>query len=112
MTGVTVVVGGSYYSRPMDRALSILLVVLALLAFSAAGILLLVGFIEYLQGGEWRAVSLLQFFYDNQILRARWFLGAEWSWWIHDLLELIPLYAALMAMAPLSWWLSRLIAQR
>ena len=90
----------------MDRAFSTVLFALAILAFGGAVLLLLNGFIEYLQIGSWRSTSLLQFLYDTYILRARWFLSHQWSWWIHDVLAVIPTYAALLILSPLAWWLS------
>jgi hypothetical protein len=90
----------------MDRVLSIALFALAIVSFGGAVLLLLNGFIEYLQVGSWCSTSLLQFLYDSHVLRARWFLSNEWSWWIHDVLELVPTYAVLLAVSPLAWWLS------
>ena len=96
----------------MDRPLSTLLFLLALSSLAGAGLFLLGGFIEYLQAGGWRSPSLLELGYDSAVVRARWFLDNPWSWWIHDLLGAIPVYAALLALGPVAWWLSNLIGDR
>lgn len=96
----------------MDRAFSVLLFAIAVLSFGGAVLLLLNGFIAYLQLGSWKTLSLLQFCYDAHIIRARWFLANDWSWWIHDLLEAIPGYAALLAVCPVAWWLSGMVGRR
>jgi hypothetical protein len=96
----------------MDRFLSIALFAAAFLSFGGASLLLLNGFIEYLQTGSWTATSLLQTGYDSYLIRARWFLANQWSWWIHDVLEVIPTYAALLGIAPVCWWLSQRLDQR
>jgi|GEM_PF-4009256 len=90
----------------MDRALSITLFVISLACFGGAALLLINGFIEYLQAGSWHSRSLLQVSYDLSLLRARWFLANQWSWWLHDVLALIPTYAAMLVVAPAAWWLS------
>lgn len=90
----------------MDRFLSTLLFALAVLSFGGAALLLLNGFIEYLQIGSWRSTSLLQLLYDTYLLKARWFLSNQWGWWIHDGLQMIPTYAALLVICPIAWWLS------
>ena len=96
----------------MDRLVSTTLFAIAILCLGGAGVLLLNGFIEYLQSGSWKSTSLLQLGYESHVVRARWFLRHDWSWWIHDLLEVVPTYAALLGIAPVSWWLSRLVAAR
>jgi len=96
----------------MDRLFSLVLFAAAIASFGGAVLLLLNGFIEYLQAGSWHATSLLQFGYDTMLIRARWFLANEWSWWIHDALAVVPTYLALIAVAPLCWWLSTRFGQR
>ena len=96
----------------MDRAVAVALFVIAMLCFGGAVLLLLNGFIEYLQVGRWQSRSLLQFAYDAHVLRARWFLANDWSWWLHDALEVIPVYAALLVGAPIAWWLSGVVGER
>jgi len=96
----------------MDRVISIVLFAAAVLAFGGAVLLLLNGFIEYLQSGRWQAASLLQVGYDSHVIRARWFLGNDWNWWIHDVLALVPAYLALLAAAPCCWWLSGRFGER
>jgi len=98
--------------QTMDRAIAVALFVIAMLCFGGTVLLLLNGFVEYLQTDRWESLSLLQLGYDTHVLRARWFLANDWSWWIHDVLEKIPAYAALMAGAPLAWWLSGVIGER
>ena len=98
--------------RAMDRALSIALFLLALGSLGGAGLMLLNGFLEYLQVGHWSATSLLQAGYDTHLIKARWFLAHEWSWWLHDLLEAIPTYAALLVVTPVAWWLSTRFRER
>jgi hypothetical protein len=96
----------------MDRALSVSLFAVAVLCFGGAVLLLLNGFIEYLQAGSWKATSLLQFCYDAHLIRARWFLANDWSWWIHDALKAVPGYAVLLVLSPAAWWLSGVVSRR
>ena len=96
----------------MGRLTSITLFTIALLSFSGAVLLLLNGFIDYLQTDRWHSLSLLQLGYDYHLIRARWFLSHEWSGWLQDLLRHIPVYAALIGVAPLAWWLSLRIDRR
>ena len=98
--------------RIMGRITSIALFATALISFSSAVLLLLNGFIEYLQTGTWHSLSLLQLGYDSHLIKARWFLSYEWSWWLHDLLQFVPVYAALILLAPLAWWISLGIDRR
>ena len=98
--------------RIMGRFTSIALFATALISFSSAVLLLLNGFIEYLQNGAWHSVSLLQLGYDSHLIKARWFLAHEWSWWLHDLLQFVPVHAALILLAPLAWWISISIDRR
>lgn len=90
----------------MDRAFSTGLFIAAILSFGGAVLLLLNGFIEYLQVGRWQAVSLLEVAYESNLIRAGWFLRHEWSRWVHDVLEAVPVYAALLGFAPVAWWFS------
>jgi hypothetical protein len=96
----------------MDRTLSTVLFLVALGSLGGAGVILVNGFLEYLQTGGWSAASLLQIGYDTHVIRARWFLANDWSWWLHDLLEMIPSYVALLAVAPCAWWLSTRFGER
>jgi hypothetical protein len=96
----------------MDRLLSLGLFGIAIVSIGGAGLMLLNGFIEYLQSGSWTATSVLQFGYDTYVVRARWFLANDWSWWIHDMLGAVPLYAALLGIAPIAWWLSNRFSER
>lgn len=96
----------------MDRIVSTVLFAAAVLSLGGAGVLLLNGFVEYLQSGSWTATSLLELGYNTHLIRARWFLSYEWSWGVHDVLAIIPIYAALLGAAPVCWWLSRQLGQR
>ena len=96
----------------MDRPISTLLFLTALGCLIGAALLLLGGFIEYLQVGFWRSPTLLQAAYDSRLVDARWFLANPWSWWIHDLLDDIPAFAALLALGPAAWWGSNLAGGR
>lgn len=96
----------------MDRMVSTVLFAVAVLSLGGAGVLLLNGFVEYLQSGAWTATSLLELGYNTHLIRARWFLSYEWSWGIHDALAIIPIYGALLGAAPICWWLSRQLGQR
>ena len=96
----------------MDRTVSTTLFVVAIGCFAGAALLLINGFVDFLQTGRWASSSLLQIGYDLSLIRARWFLANQWSWWIHDLLALIPTYVALLFAAPLCWWLSGRIGGR
>lgn len=94
-----------------DRLLSLLLFGLAYTCGVAAALLLLAGFIDYLQTGRWHAQSVLDLGYSSHVIKARWFLEYRWSWWIHDVLQWLPLYAFLLLMAPL-WWVGGAWAAR
>ena len=96
----------------MDRFIATALFGAALLAGGSAFLMLLNGFIEYLQVGAWHATSVLQFGYDTGLIQARWFLANDWSWWIHDALSWTPTYALLLGVTPLLWWLSSRIGGR
>lgn len=100
------------HSLAMHRTISIALFAIALGCFAGAALLLINGFVDFLQNGRWNSTSLLQISYDLSLIRARWFLANQWSWWLHDLLALIPTYLALLIAAPLCWWLSGRFAGR
>jgi hypothetical protein len=86
-----------------DRMISLTFYGLACLCGIAAVLILLVGFVDWLQTERWTNLSVLEFGYDAHLIRARWFINNRWSWWLHDLMHLIPLYVFLLALAPLSW---------
>jgi hypothetical protein len=96
----------------MDRLLASLLFACALLCIVGAGLLLLEGFISYLQTDRWRTISLLQAGYDAHLLRPRWFLLHDWSEPAHRALGAVPLFAALLVIAPMAWWSSNRLDSR
>lgn len=94
-----------------DRLISLMLFGTAYLCGVAAMLILFVGFVDWLQTGRWAELSLLELGYNAQLLKARWFLEHRWSWWLHDVLQWVPVYAALLCAAPLAWvcgaWMAR-----
>ena len=96
----------------MDRFLSTFFFLLALAAIVGAVLLLLGGFLEYLQVGRWRLESLLDAAYDLNLVRSRWFLTSDAANMVRVALRSVPIFAALLAIAPLSWWLSRCLSSR
>ncbi len=78
----------------------------------AAALIMLGGFIDYLQTGHWSGVNLLELGYDTHVIKARWFLEHRWSWWIRDVLRVIPLSVALIVSAPLVWLIAARVEQR
>ncbi len=96
----------------MDRILSVLLFVLAILSLGGAGLLLLNDYIEYLQLGRWRIDTLLDAGYDLNLLNSRWFLASEPGAWIREGLRLTPAFLALLLFGPAAWWLSNRIGSR
>jgi hypothetical protein len=94
-----------------DRLLSLLFFGVAYCCGVAAMLILFVGFIDWLQTGSWSNLSVLELGYNAQLLKARWFLDHQWSWWMHDVLQWTPLYAFLLGLAPLAWlsgaWMAR-----
>jgi len=96
----------------MDRIIATTFFWAALAAAGSTLLMLLNGFIEYLQAGAWHATSLLQFGYDTGLIQACWFLANDWSWWIHDAFSWTPIYALLLGVAPVLWWLSSRIGGR
>ena len=95
-----------------DRLLSLLLFGIAYLSGVAAMLILFVGFIDWLQTGSWSNLSVLEFGYNAHLLKARWFLDHRWSWWMHDVLQWIPVYAFLLGFAPLAWLFGAWMARR
>ncbi len=95
----------------MDRLISLVLFLLALGAGSIAVVLVLAGFIEFLQSGRWPDQSLLRLGYDSGLLRARWFLAHDWAMILRNLLAGVPAAVALAALVPPCWWLSGRLAQ-
>jgi hypothetical protein len=96
----------------VDRLFALCFFALALAAAAAAAVICLAELIEWLQTDRWLSTSLLQVGYDWRLLKARWFLSAQWSWWIHDLLAQVPVQLALLAAAPLLWLVGKLFARR
>jgi hypothetical protein len=96
----------------MDRLVSSMLFLLALLCIGGAGLLLLNEFLEYLQLGRWRIDSLLDSGYELNLLKSRWFLASELGSAIREGLRRIPTFAALLTTAPLAWWLSNRLGAR
>ena len=96
----------------MDRFIAYLLFIAALVAGAAASLLLVVGFVDWLQTDSWHSPSVWQFGYDTYLIRAKWFLAYQWSWPVHEVLAIVPLYAALLVFAPVSFWCSSLLSKR
>ena len=96
----------------MDRFLSTFFFLLALAALVGAALLLLGGFLEYLQEGRWRLESLLDAAYDLNLVSSRWFLTSEVASAVRLALRSVPTFAALLALAPVAWWLSRALGSR
>ncbi len=96
----------------MDRAVSIVLFVIAILCLGGAGLLLLNDFIEYLQSGRWRLDSLLDAGYDLNLLRSRWFLASDVGALIREGLRQTPAFVALLLLGPAAWWLSNRLGSR
>ncbi len=94
-----------------DRLLSLLLFGAAYVSGVTAVLILFVGFIDWLQTGSWSNLSVLEFGYNAHFLKARWFLDNQWSWWMHDMLRWMPVYALLLGFAPFAWvsgaWMAR-----
>ena len=90
-------------SAVADRLISLLFFGIAYACGVAAVLMLLAGFIDWLQTGRWHDLSVLELAYNAHVVKARWFLEYRWSWWIHDMLQWIPLYALLLVVAPLAW---------
>lgn len=96
----------------LTRTLTVLFFSSALAALATGLVMLLLGWIDWLQAGRWHALSLLQLGYDTGVLEARWFLSASWRWPIHDALAEIPVAFVLLALAPMCWWIGRRLASR
>ena len=94
-----------------DRLISLLFFGIAYLSGVAALLILFIGFVDWLQTGSWNNLSVLELGYNTHMLKARWFLDHRWSWWMHDVLHLIPVYAFLLGFAPIAWifgaWMAR-----
>jgi hypothetical protein len=75
-------------------------------------LLLLGGFLEYLQVGRWRLESLLDAAYDLNLVSSRWFLTSEAANTVRLALRSVPIFAALLVVAPVAWWLSRALGSR
>ena len=96
----------------MDKFIANLLFVASLVAGAVAVLLLINGFVEWLQTERWQSVSVLEFGYDTHLIKARWFIAHRWSWWLHDVLEVVPVYAALIGFVPVAWWGSDRLGNR
>lgn len=96
----------------MDRWIAYALMTLAIGCGCAAVLLVLGAFVEYLQAGRWPARSLLDVAYELRLVRARWFLANHWSWPLRDALDAVPVTVALLALAPVSWWLGGRLGRR
>ncbi len=81
-------------------------------AICVALVMLFAGFIEYLQIGRWDTPSLLEIGYEAHLIKARWFVAHQWSWWIHDVLERVPVALFLLGVAPLFWWVGNRLGRR
>ncbi len=95
-----------------DRILAITFFAIALMLSGVVVIMLLFGFVEWMQTGRWHSTSLLQAAYDAHLIRARWLLSVDWGWRVQEVLDRIPLLAVLIAMAPVSWGVGVWIARR
>ncbi len=96
----------------MDRFLAIALFTVALLSLAGGTLLVLNGFIEYLQLGRWRLDSLLDVGYDLRLIDSRWFLASEPGVLIRRALAFVPAFAALLALGPVAWWLANRFGAR
>jgi hypothetical protein len=86
-----------------DRFFGIVFFGMALLLCCAVVVGLLSGVIEWLQGGRWQSISLLDAGYEMRLLKARWFITTDWGWRVHEVLDAIPLFLAAILTAPLCW---------
>ncbi|MEQ8860547.1 MAG: hypothetical protein RIC56_18045 [Pseudomonadales bacterium] len=89
----------------MDRLFAPLLRVLALSCGGIAAVLVLAGFIQFLQTERWPDQSLLRIGYDSGLLQARWFLAGDWAMTLREGLARMPTALALLLLAPPCWWL-------
>ena len=96
----------------MDRFFSTTLFLLALGCLAGAVLLLLGAFLEYLQVGRWQFDSLLDAAYDLRLLEAGWFLRSDLAYSLRGVLQQVPVVAAMFAVAPVAWWLSRRLSAR
>ena len=96
----------------MDRFFAVALFAIALLSLAGGVLLMLNGFIEYLQLGRWRLVSLLDVGYELRLLDSRWFLASEPGALIRRGLSVVPAFAALLVLGPCAWWLGNRFGAR
>jgi hypothetical protein len=96
----------------MDRLFAYLLFLASLLAGAGAVVLVINGFVDWLVTERWESLSLLQLGYDTYMIKAQWFLANRCSWPVHDVLAVVPVYAALLGFAPIAWWCSNFLAKR
>ncbi|MEM8765915.1 MAG: hypothetical protein AAGE43_00605 [Pseudomonadota bacterium] len=96
----------------MDRFLTIALFTIALLSLAGGALLVLNGFLEYLQLGRWRLDSLLDVGYNLKLLDSRWFLASEPAALLRRGLAMVPAFAALLVLGPVAWWLANRFGAR
>ncbi len=96
----------------MERLVAYFLFVASLLAGAGAVVLLISGFVDWLLTERWQSLSLLQLGYDTYVIKAQWFIAHQWSWPLHDVLAVVPVYGALLGFAPIAWWCSSFLAKR
>lgn len=94
-----------------DRILAILCFSTALILMSGVIIGMLVGLIEWLQGGSFNSISVLEAAYEMG-LRARHLQSLDWGWRLRGWLDAIPLPFAAIVMAPLFWWVGLIHTRR
>ena len=96
----------------VDRLIAWFFYATAYACGAAAGLIVLVGFIDWLQTGSWSGVNLLEICYDARVVKAHWFLEHRWGGWVRDFLRATPLSVVLLAFAPLVYVLAARIERR
>ena len=95
-----------------DQFFAAVLFVLALLTGCITVVMFFASFLDWLHSGDWGSISVLRAGYEAHLLKARWFLQADWGWRLHEVLERIPLLAVSAALAPIFWGASKFLARR